>query len=68
MFERISPSEVREVLLFRRDRPADYHDLPKAGELEALSGASREAASALSETLSRDRLNALFFADAVGNA
>jgi hypothetical protein len=68
MFERISPSEVREVLLFRRDRPADYHDLPKAGELETLSVASREAASALSETLSCERLNAMFFADAVGNA
>ena len=68
MFGHISPGEVRAVLMFRRDHPADYRGLPKAGLLEALSSACREAASALSETLSADKLNALFFADAVGNA
>ena len=68
MFARISPSEVRALLMFRRDHPADYRSLPKAGVLESLSAACREAASALSETLSPDRLNALFFGDAVGNA
>lgn len=68
MFQRISPAEVRAVLMFRRDHPADYPGLPKAGLLETLSSTCREAASALSETLSADRLNALFFADAAGNA
>ena len=68
MFDRIHPAEVREILLYRRDYPEQYAMLPKACALENLTTAQMEAASAITETLGADRLNAMFFCDTVGTA
>jgi hypothetical protein len=68
MFDRIHPAEVREILLYRRDYPEQYAMLPKAGALENLTTTQMESASAITETLGADRLNAMFFCDTVGTA
>ena len=67
MFDRISPAEVREILVHRRDCPEDYAALPKAGALESLTTAQMQAASAVTHMLGTD-LNAMFFCDNVGTA
>ncbi len=68
MFDRISPDEVREVLLYRRDCPEQYASLPKSCALENLTTAQVEAANAVGQTLGADRLNAMFFCDNIGTA
>jgi hypothetical protein len=68
MVEQVSPAEVREVLLYRRDNPEDYPSLPKAGAVESLTAAQVEAAHAVTEMLGSDQLNAMFFSDSVGTA
>lgn len=67
MFDRISPAEVREILLYRRDCPEEYAMLPKACALENLTTAQIQAASAVTN-IGTDRLNAMFFCDNVGTA
>lgn len=68
MFDRICPSEVREILMYRHDCPEDYEMLPKAGALENLTSAQVQAAGAVTKMLGTDRLNALFFCDSFGTA
>jgi hypothetical protein len=66
MFDRIAPSEVREILRYRRDHPDDYAALPQAGTVDRLSAAHVEAAGVLEKI--PDWLNAFFFSHNIGTA
>jgi hypothetical protein len=68
MFDRILPEEVREVLFLRWTYPTDYDLLPKAGATEALSASQIASASDLANKLTREEIDAFFFADEVGHA
>jgi hypothetical protein len=56
MFERVSPREVHEILLYRRDHAEDYHSLPMAGIVEKLNATQIEAANAVAKNLTRSHL------------
>jgi hypothetical protein len=68
MFEQISPAEVREVLVFRRDHREDYGSLPKATIIESLNATQIKAANGLAMNLTRAELDAFFFGKASGTA
>lgn len=68
MFDRLSPAEVREMLVYRRDCPDEYATLPKACALENLTTAQMQAASAVTNMLGANQLNAMFFCNNVGTA
>lgn len=68
MFERITPSEIRAVLMFRRDHTVEYGFLPRAGIVESLNATQLEAAKAAAAGLTRAELDAFFFGGSSGTA
>ena len=68
MFERITPAEIREILMFRRDHSDEYGFLPRAGIIETLNATQLEAARVAATTLTRVELDAFFFGGSSGTA
>jgi|SRR5215469_18577048 len=68
MFEHVTPAEVREVLVFRRDHSQDYEFLPKARIIESLNATQVEAANTVATSLTRAELDAFFFGTSSGTA
>jgi hypothetical protein len=68
MFERVYPSEVLAVLRLRLARPDEYAGLPMAHATDAMSPGALATAAVLTETLTREELDAFFFSRVAGNA